>query len=205
MSHAHPIPPPRQQGGLPAGVQLPEYPPEAEWLYHFSEDPNITEFVPRPVRSNTDSEPLVWTIDDTHSWLYFFPRECPRVAYWALPTTTPEDRERYFSQTAARNVVLIESAWLERLQTTTIYRYAFPSDTFLALRDHGCHVSRATLKPHSVKAIPNLLAALTERDVELRITPSLWPIWGPIIHSTVHFSGIRLRNATPPPEPAATV
>ena len=60
MSDPHPAVLVRQKGGLPAGIELPEYPPEAAWVYHFSEDPTITEFAPRPVKSNPDSEPLVF-------------------------------------------------------------------------------------------------------------------------------------------------
>ncbi|GAB4466443.1 MAG: hypothetical protein OHK0029_37770 [Armatimonadaceae bacterium] len=186
------------KGGFPAGAEIAGFPPEAEWVYHFSEEGTIREFVPRPVASNPESEPLVWTIDNAHAWLYFFPRDCPRVAYWALPNTTPQDKERYFADTTARYVVAMESGWLERMQATVLYRYAFRSQEFVSLRDHGCHVTRETVAPASVEPVGDLLTALAARtDVELRITPSLWKLWEGIVSSSLHYSGIRLRNAQP--------
>jgi len=43
------------------------------------------------------------------------------------------------------------------------------------------------------------LAELTHRDVELRVTPSLWPLRDAVVASTLQFSLIRMRNATPRP------
>jgi hypothetical protein len=181
---------------LPTDGQRVGYSPETEWVYHFSEEGEIQEFVPRPVASNPESEPLVWAIDSTHAWLYYFPRDCPRVAYWVLPESQTEDTERYFADTTARYVVAIESGWLERMQKTVLYRYTFSTENFISLRDHGCHVTRQTVTPVSVEPVGDLLLALSRQtDVELRITPSLWRLWDGIVQSTLHFSGIRLRNA----------
>jgi methylenetetrahydrofolate reductase (NADPH) len=36
--------------------------------------------------------------------------------------------------------------------------------------------------------------------IELRITPSIWPFWRRVAHSTVEFSGSRLRNSAPHPD-----
>jgi len=43
--------------------------------------------------------------------------------------------------------------------------------------------------------VADLLAALAEAEVELRITPSLTDFWSRVISSTLEFSGTRLRNA----------
>ncbi len=68
-------------------------------LFHFSDDPNIQTFVPRPVRVSIErpegmdwlNGPLVWAIDEAHEPLYLFPRECPRILLWATPETKQED------------------------------------------------------------------------------------------------------------------
>jgi hypothetical protein len=185
------------KGGLPRGTALPTDGAEADVLFHYSEEPDIRVFAPRPVASNPESEPLVWAIDAAHSPLYFFPRDCPRVAYWALPTSTPEDIERFLGHTAARWVIAIEGAWLERIRTTQVYAYRLPPDTFVSLRDHGCHVSRETVTPFSVEPVGDLLTRLRDAGVELRITPSLWPLRSALLDATLHFSMIRMRNATP--------
>jgi hypothetical protein len=184
------------KGGLPRGIALPTDHAEADVLFHYSEALDIKTFVPRPVASNPESEPLVWTIDAEHAPLYFFPRDCPRVAYWALPTSTPEDIERFLGHTAARRVIAIEGSWLERMRTTTLYSYRFAPDTFVSLRDHGCHVSRETVTPLSVEPVGDLLTRLRDAGVELRITPSLWPLRSALLDATLHFSMIRMRNAT---------
>ena len=52
-------------------------------LFHYSEDPSIVVFEPRPVRVPAARRagfewlngPLVWAIDEPHSILYLFPRE----------------------------------------------------------------------------------------------------------------------------------
>lgn len=164
-------------------------------LSHFSEDPTIARFVPRPPLERPEVEPLVWTVDDWHAPLYFFPRDCPRVCFWPLPTTTPDDGERYFATVPGRMVITIESAWLERLRAARLYRYRMPEETFESIHDHGVHISRSSVVPLGVEPVGDLLAALADAGVELRITPSLVPLGRAIIQTTLHFSLIRMRNA----------
>jgi hypothetical protein len=194
--------PPPSRGGMPRGVVLPDTPATAPTLWHFSEEPDIRAFVPRPTASNPDSEPLVWAIDDAHAPLYFFPRDCPRVAFWALPTSTPEDIDRLLGVTAARMVIAVEAAWLERIRACALYAFRLPGDAFVSLSDHGAHVSRETITPLSVEPVGDLLARLAERDVELRVTPSLWPLRSVLLSATLHYSMIRMRHASAP-DPAA--
>ncbi|MHB8648206.1 MAG: DUF6886 family protein [Thermomicrobiales bacterium] len=164
-------------------------------LSHFSEDPTIERFVPRPPRARPAVEPLVWAIDDWHAPVYFLPRDCPRVCFWPLPTTKPDDYDRWFATVPGRMVIVIESSWLERLRAARLYRYRMPEETFEDIHDHGVHVSREPVVPLSVTPVDDLLAALADAGVELRITPSLVPIGRAIIQTTLHFSLIRMRNA----------
>ena len=163
-------------------------------LSHFSEDPTITRFAPRPPLARPEVEPLVWAIDDWHAPVYFFPRDCPRVCFWPLPTTTPEDEARYFAAVPGRMVIAIESDWLERLRAARLYRYQMPEETFVRIHDHGVHVSREPVVPFGVEPVGDLLAAHADAGVELRITPSLVPLGRAIIQTTLHFSLIRMRN-----------
>jgi hypothetical protein len=184
--------------GWPKGAPLPsDEPATIGPLYHFSEEPDIEVFVPRPVRAAPDSEPLVWAIDLWHAPLYYLPRDCPRAAWWALPTTTDADRDRWLGDTAARIVIAIESGWLQRIRACRLYAYRFDAAGFIALLDHGVHVSRETLRPLSVDPVGDLLQRLTEANVELRLTPSLWPLHSRLTPTTLHWSFIRMRNALP--------
>lgn len=165
-------------------------------LYHFSEEPDIAVFYPRPPLARPDVEPMVWAIDEARAPMYCFPRECPRACFWPGTRTTDEDRERWFGGVTARMVIAIESVWLERLRTTTLYRYVMPAATFTPNDETAGHfVSRDSVVPLSVEPVGDLLAALIASDVELRITPRLPELWRLVIASTLDFSGTRLRNA----------
>ena len=164
-------------------------------LYHFSENPTIQEFVPRAPLAHPETEPFVWTVDDWHSPLYYLPRDCPRVCFWPLPTTTLEDREAFFSTVSGRMVIAIESGWYERLIAASLYQYTFDEATFFPTHDHGVYLSRATVRPQKVERMGHLMERLLEANVELRLCSSLVPLGERIIHTSLHFSLIRMRNA----------
>jgi Family of unknown function (DUF6886) len=163
-------------------------------LYHFSEEPNLRVFEPRP--SPLAGEALVWAIDEWHAPMYYFPRDCPRACFWPGPQTTAEDRERWFGGIGAKMVIAVESAWLDRIRSTKLYRYVLPEQGFEQHDATAGHwVSRAAVTPIECEPVGDLLAALASAEVELRITPSLADLWSRVIASTLEFSGTRLRNA----------
>ena len=180
-------------------------------LFHFSDNPDIDIFIPRPVRVLVErplgmqwlNGPLVWAIDDAHEAMYLFPRECPRVLLWTTPETTPEDYEHWWQGSCSRVLAYIETAWLERVQTETIYRYEMPSATFADIGDAGMWVSKVAVKPLRLKALSNLPQEHRARDVELRVLENLLPLKG-VWNSSLHASGIRLRNAQHWGEPGWT-
>jgi hypothetical protein len=49
--------------------------------------------------------------------------------------------------------------------------------------------------PLGIVELGDLLARHTEAGNELRIAPTLYPLWDRVIETTLDFSGIRLRNA----------
>ena len=165
-------------------------------LYHFSEDPTISVFVPHRAKTSSLDDAFVWAIYDWHAPMYFVPRDCPRACFWPGERTTAADRERWFDPVQARMVIAIETAWLDRLRTTALYRYEMPAASFQLLDATAGHwVSRQTVTPLSVEPVGELLTALACAGVELRITPTLIPLWRLVIRSTLEFSGTRLRNA----------
>jgi hypothetical protein len=165
-------------------------------LHHFSEDPSIEVFRPHVPGHRADIEPLVYAIDEWHAPMYYFPRQCPRACFWPGGRTTDEDRRRWFTGVEAKMVIAIESVWLERIRTTTLYRYAMPEAAFIEHGDASGHWhSRETVVPLSVEPVGDLLDALVDANVELRITPRLYELWMAVIASTLEFSGTRLRNA----------
>lgn len=171
-------------------------------LYHFSDDPRIEVFVPRSVRvpakrpagSDWLNGPLVWAIDDDHQIMYLFPRECPRILLWPTDETKVEDREIWWQGSKAKRLAYIEQVWFEPLATGTIYRYEMPGEAFEDLDDAGMWVTKEPVRPLRRDTLTDLTAELRARDVELRVVESLTPLKG-VWQTTLHASGIRLRNA----------
>jgi uncharacterized protein DUF6886 len=167
-------------------------------LFHFSDRPDIARFDPRPA-PNADYGPrgdIVWAIDADHVQNYLLPRDCPRVTFYALPSSAPEDVERLLGQTTARYVVAIEARWLPVVRSQRLYQYTLPADTF-TIYDAGAgyFISREPVVPRSIAEIDDLLGALLSRDVELRVTPTLWRLRDAVVASSLQFSCIRMRNA----------
>ena len=171
-------------------------------LFHFSEDPGIAKFIPRPVQAATArpagrewlNSPLVWAIEEEHQRLYLFPRECPRILLWATPKTTEADAAQWLEGKPKQPLAIIERDWLERLQLAKITRYEMPTGMFSDTQDAGMWVSRTAVNPLDKVTLTDLPAKLKESGTELRVVDSLLP-WKDVWSSTVHASGIRLRNA----------
>ena len=171
-------------------------------LFHFSDDPTITRFVPRSVQvpsargpgADWLNGPLVWAIDDWHQPMYLFPRDCPRILIWETAHTSPADRKQWLGASDARIVAHIERRWLERVEREALERYELPAESFESLDDAGMCVSRSAVEPLARKTFRDLPAALRAQGVELRVLEALTPLkeaWS----SSLHVSGLRLRNA----------
>jgi hypothetical protein len=165
-------------------------------LYHFSENPNISVFEPRVLKNQENEPAKVWAIDEYHAPHYYFPRDCPRVCVWPKEETTPEDMDRFFGMSQTTRMVAIESGWYDRVRTGQIYRYRFDPEGFeLYDANAGYYISTRPVKPVQVDRIDDLIGALLQEGIELRVTPSLMRLKERILSSTVNFSMIRMRKA----------
>jgi hypothetical protein len=163
-------------------------------LYHVSEDRGIRRFEPR--LSPATAGPVVWAIHADRLHNYLLPRDCPRVTYYAGPGTTAADAERFLG--ASRAVVAVEAGWLDRLRACRLYLYELPPGTFACADEcAGYFVSREGVVPARVQAVDDVVAALLERWVELRLVPDLWPLRDAVVASSLRYSAIRMRNAAP--------
>ena len=149
-------------------------------LFHASESPGITEFLPRAVEGET---PLVWAIDRDHLPNYLFPRDCPRISHPA------RDGHR---------IIHVEEWWRERIGQASIWMYQLPPESFrLVDSSAGYFVSSHAVKPLSCQLVSDLVGALSEASAELVAVRSLWPIYDEITSTQSEFSCIRMRNAQP--------
>jgi hypothetical protein len=171
-----------------------ELPPHALW--HVSEDTTLEVFLPhhRPLHAN--DEALVYAVDTWHMPLYWFPRDCPRASWWANDDTSDEDVDRWLDGDRARRASAIESAWLERMRNVHLYAYRLPEETFEPWDKF--FVSRDTVAPVELIELGDLLVRHVDAGIELRLVPTLYPLWDDVIRTTLDFSGIRLRNAVRP-------
>jgi hypothetical protein len=149
-------------------------PPIKPILYHFSEFGNIDCFQPRPPLRHPDSEPLVYAIDDWHAPLYFFPRNCPRIALWPVDSTTNEEGPNFTQDTSARMLIYIESSFEPAWRNEDLFRYEFnPEDGFIDTGDIGVWISRQIVWPRERTRLTDLPAQAEHANVEVRVVNSL--------------------------------
>lgn len=106
---------------------------------------------------------------------------------------------RFFGHSRTSHIIAIETAWwYERVKKASIYRYSFMTDSFYSHSpEAGYYTSLDTVEPISVDRLDGLLERILELGIELRITPSLRHLQTDILSSTVNFSMIRMKNASP--------
>ncbi len=169
-------------------------------VLHFSQDPDITRFVPHVAATAQVPGAYVWAVDHTRAPDYWFPRQCPRAMLWIEPGTTDADRQRLLGPVAWR-VHLMEYRWLERMRDVRLFAYRFDARDFAPIGEPPhAHVSTVPVAPLGPAEPVGDLFALHERaGIELRVVANLWPFWDSVIGSSVGYSGIRLRNARPRP------
>jgi hypothetical protein len=166
-------------------------------LWHFSEDGSLQQFRPRPPATDPEAPPLVWAVDTRHAPMFWYPRDCPRGCIWPVSTTSAEDRERFFGQSAASRIHVTETAWLGRIRSCRLFAYRLPGGTFRRHDVGGFWVSAEPVEASGQEVLDDLLGSHARAGIELRLTPSIWPFWQRVAASTVEYSGLRLRNAGP--------
>lgn len=167
-------------------------------LFHVSEEAGIELFAPRPPPSPDAGVvgDCVFAVDEEHLVNFLLPRDCPRITFRAGPQTTADDAARFLA--GAEKVVAFEAAWLERVRACALRLYELPQQTFsLALPEAGYWISRETVRPTAEHARTNLVDALIEAGAEVRILQDFWPLCDAVAASSLKFSIIRKRNASP--------
>ncbi len=166
-------------------------------LFHFSHDPDITEFVPHVPATNPEQPPSVWAIDELHQSAYWFPRDCPRATVWPRDEVQRPGFETAFETTAPR-VHLVETAWADRMNDLPLYRYEFPPEMFEPWPDAvGQWTSGRVVRPVAVERVGDLFELHRRAGVDLRVVDDLWPWVDRIVEGPWEFSCIRLRYARP--------
>jgi hypothetical protein len=169
-------------------------------IFHVSARPDIERFEPRPHASWPDLSARVWAVEERMLHTFLVPRDCPRITWYALPTSTDEDVERYLGGDRLRHVVRVEDAWMDRIADATLYLYDLPPAPFTSFDPGaGYWTSEVAVAPRAVREVPDLPAALTQRRVDFAALPNLWALHDAVAASTLQFSMVRMRFAQPRP------
>lgn len=150
-------------------------------LFHFSDDPAVARFVPRPVLVPSKrapglewlNGPLVWAIEERVDFMYLFPRDCPRILMWATEQTTDADEATWLG--GYRAAAYIARERLADLAAARIHRYDLPVGSFEDLHDAGMWVSRVAVEPLRCDLLSDLPSAFAARGVVLRVVDHLLP------------------------------
>ena len=167
-------------------------------LFHVSEDPNISEFIPRESAQSEfePSVPLVWAIAEDRLTDFLTPRDCPRVGYHVTPETTLADRQRFFTAPGHEHALVIEDSWFTVMGQTTLWLYEFdPSGFELQDAAAGYYVSKSPQAPIGKYCIDDVFDELFRRDVEVRIVNNLRAVAEDVQQSTLDWSLCRMQNA----------
>jgi hypothetical protein len=164
-------------------------------VLHFSEDPTITRFAPHVASTARQPEAYVWAVDADRAPDYWFPRQCPRAMAWTTSSTTEADR----TWLGDDRVHAIEYDWLAAMRTTRVYAYRFAESAFspFGTPPHAVVSTTAAEPLGPPEPIGDLLGLHEEAGIQLRVLPNLWGFVDVAAASSLGFSGIRLRNATP--------
>jgi hypothetical protein len=164
-------------------------------LFRYSEDATIKRFAPSVPQTNPSHPPAVWAMDEAHSPLYWFPRDCPRISVWAN-----DDAQRALLrdtfQTESDRICACEIDWLDGIRRARIHRYTFSGEQFAPwAQAEGQYVCRDVAYPQSVDVIDDLLALHAAAEVELRFTPRLGTLMDRMLASGLPFGFVRIRDA----------
>jgi hypothetical protein len=171
-------------------------------LFHVSDEGQFTALRPRPSPAGTPYEgrEWVWAVDEKRLPNYLLPRQCPRVC-WAVNRA---ESDALLSSPAAR-VVAVEHGWVPDLMHAGLNVHCLDRASFTLLdATAGYWVSEQDVAVEDVRRVENCFTALAEYDVEVRLTPWLWPYVDAVVAAGAEFSAIRLRNARPPTTACST-
>ena len=168
-------------------------------LWHFSEDPSLDRFLPRALGRQPGGAAGVGGRYPACADVLVSTRLPARVI-WPVASTTAADCERFFGQSAAARIHVMEAGWLKRLQDCRLYAYRLPTGPFRPHEVGGYWVADEPVDAIDRVVIDDLAGRHARAGIELRVTPSIWPFWRRVAESTVGFSGSRLSNSAAHPD-----
>jgi hypothetical protein len=157
-------------------------------VLHYSEDADISVFAPHVPPTNPEQPAQVWAIEPRYAALYWFPRDCPRVAVWANDAPQQRALENRFATAAAR--VQFAHARDERwIRSTDLWEYTFDAAAFEPWPDaEGQWITTSTVRPTAIRKLGDLVAEHARAGVDLRFIDELTAVRDQVVTSGLPFS-----------------
>ena len=166
-------------------------PVEQSVLFHYSEDPSLACFEPHVPRTNPAVAAAVWAIDEARAPLYWFPRDCPRVAVWANNARQRRRLHQLFRVDGSR-LHAAPVSWLDAIEECKLYEYRLDASDFDPLPEaEGQWISYRTVTPCGVAPVGDLLLRQREAGIDLRLVPDLRAMRDLALDSGLPFSIVR--------------
>lgn len=167
--------------------------PESE-VWHFSEDPNISRFIPHISNTAKTQQPLVWACPPRRCPDYWFPRDLPRAMAWRTSESTEAVADRLLGVGVER-LHVIELSHVHLMTQTQLYAYRFAAAGFSDFEGYAAisDVEQFPLGPPVALASPWEMHS--HAGIPVLVVGDLFPWWQTVVASDLGFSGIRLRNS----------
>ena len=171
-----------------------------EFLYHYSENPDITRFTPHVPVSNPEVVPAVWAIDAARAPVYWFPRDCPRIAVWAESEDQQGRMHDRFDTDATRLQVTL-AEWEAPMTSCELFEYRFDPQDFVPLAEaEGQWIATIAQEPVGVEPAGSLVERQRSAGVDLRFVDEfaeLADLRLMVVSSGLPFSIVRYRPTHP--------
>ena len=166
-------------------------PTRPEIVYHYSENLEIEVFAPHVPATNPSTPPQVWAIEPRYASLYWFPRDCLRVAVWANEDPQQRELQSRFA-TAANRVHFALGRDEQWIRTTNLCEYTFDAGPFEPWLDAEGHwTTDRTVRPTASRQLPDLVAEQAQAGVDLRFLDELTTARDEVVRSGLPFSVVR--------------
>lgn len=184
---------PQQATNSGSSLCVDGYAPAGQ-VWHFSEDPSITEFVPHVACTAKQVTPYVWACDAARCPDYWFGRQCPRAMAWRRTGCDQDAADRVLGDGVDR-LHVIETGSVASMGDTQLYAYPFDGKGFYPLEGYAMvsESLQVPLGPPIKLASPWLLHA--HAGIPVLVLPDLFGWLERAIAAGLGFSGIRLRRS----------
>lgn len=164
-------------------------------LFHLSDDFEINEFRPRPVRKEVwgDLKDSVWTVNQEKLQNFMLPRNCPRVCWRLNAETSGEDKEYFESFGDQQSLIFVQKEYIDMVNHGKLMMYEFNNDNFYLVDDcAGYYVSHEVEVPTQRIMITDLNEWLDNLNAKLIYVDDLREYASESVRRTYDFSNIRM-------------